>query len=64
MIGEVTPDSLCEEAMGEKGLKRYVEEYKDKYGIAIGFLFDPKDILAGEKPDTIKIEVVRIGELG
>ncbi|MEM2600117.1 MAG: hypothetical protein QW482_10525, partial [Thermoproteota archaeon] len=64
---EVTPESLCEKAMGEDGLKRYIdiEEYKNtKYGIAIGFVYDPEDILADIKPDTIKIEIVKMGDLG
>lgn len=35
---------------------------KVPYGIAIGFSYDPKDILAGE-PDAIKIEVYKMSEL-
>ncbi|MBO3842288.1 MAG: hypothetical protein FGF48_07725, partial [Candidatus Brockarchaeota archaeon] len=64
-VSEESPDDLCEVAMSEKGLERYVdiEEYKNvKYGIAIGFSYDPEDILVGE-PGRIKIEVVELCEL-
>ncbi|MCX8182868.1 MAG: hypothetical protein N3F08_00390 [Crenarchaeota archaeon] len=57
-----SPEDLCKEAIGEKGLKRYVKEYKDKYGIAIGFSYDPEAILAVE-PGMIKIEIVEMSEL-
>lgn len=61
MIG-TSPEDLCEEAIGEEGLKRYTKGYEEKYGIAIGFSYDPKDILAGE-PGAIKIEVYKMSEL-
>jgi len=54
--------TLKRKAIGKEGLKRYVEEYKNvKYGIAIGFVYDPEGILAGE-PGANKIEVVEMSE--
>ncbi|MBO3808318.1 MAG: hypothetical protein FGF50_01815 [Candidatus Brockarchaeota archaeon] len=57
-----SPEELCKMAIGEEGLKKYVGmgNYKDtKYGIAVGFSYDPTDVLVGE-PGEIKVEVVEL----
>ncbi|MEM4169368.1 MAG: hypothetical protein QXY99_04715, partial [Thermoproteota archaeon] len=62
-----SPEELCEVAMGEKGLKRYInlDKYKDvQYGIAIGFSYDPVRALAGEPGTPPLIKVCTKGELG
>ncbi len=63
VTGKETAEELCEKAIGDDGLKRYVEEYRDVYGVAVGFFYDPVQILSGEPGMSLKIEVVKMSEL-